>query len=118
METAPDDQGVFLKCLKCIFGVFACISALVSLDLPPGNQGLCRPRMDGNHSHTSFTYKAKDKRIAAVSAKGVITARRVGSTTITRAVISANVTQIGESAFEGCTGLERVTIPNGVTTIG
>lgn len=35
------------------------------------------------NSHAGFTYTTKDKRIASVSAKGVITARRVGSTSIT-----------------------------------
>ena len=30
---------MFLKCLKCNFGAFACISALISLDLAPGPAG-------------------------------------------------------------------------------
>ena len=33
-------------------------------------------------------------------------------------IIPNSVTTIGESAFEGCSGLTSVTIPNGVTTIG
>ena len=31
----PKAWSVFLKCLKRIFGVFGCISALISLDLAP-----------------------------------------------------------------------------------
>ncbi|MBM6682092.1 leucine-rich repeat protein, partial [Pseudoflavonifractor capillosus] len=33
-------------------------------------------------------------------------------------VIPKRVTEIGESAFEDCTGLTNVTIPEGVTKIG
>ena len=34
-ELGVRNKSVFLKCLKRIFGVFDCISALLSLDLVP-----------------------------------------------------------------------------------
>jgi len=33
-------------------------------------------------------------------------------------VLSANISKIGDSAFEGCTGLEKVTLHEGLVTIG
>ena len=37
---------------------------------------------------------------------------------ITAVEIQNGVTSIGDYAFEGCTGLQEITIPNGVTSIG
>ena len=41
-----------------------------------------------------------------------------GCTGLTSVTIPEGVKEIGESAFKGCTGLTSVTIPEGVTTIG
>ena len=41
-----------------------------------------------------------------------------GCTGLTSVVIPNSVTSIGESAFKGCTGLTSVVIPNSVTSIG
>ena len=41
-----------------------------------------------------------------------------GCTGLTSVTIPSSVTEIGEGAFRGCTGLKSVTIPNSVTEIG
>lgn len=40
------------------------------------------------------------------------------NSTLTSIVISENIEEIGDAAFDGCTGLISVTIPDSVTTIG
>ena len=41
-----------------------------------------------------------------------------GCSRLTSIIIPNNVTSIGNNAFDGCSGLTSITIPNGVTFIG
>ena len=75
----------------------------------------------------NLTWTLDDKGVLTISGSGAMAEWKKSfdipwyswrSSTITSVVISDGVTSIGESAFDGCSGLTSVTIPKSVTSIG
>ncbi len=82
---------------------------------------------DADHTATVIGYTGSGTDVtipSTVSKDGVTyTVKTIGKDafkgkTLTSVTIGNNVTDIGESAFENCTGLTTLSIANGVTTIG
>ena len=87
--------------------------------------------LNGNpvyHSNTNCLIKTKDKELvlgcknSVIPSDGSVTnigdCAFEGCTGLTSVIIPDGVTSIGSQAFSGCTGLISITIPNSITEIG
>jgi len=103
-------------------GMFSGCTSLTSLTIPSSVTSICLSAFDGCTSLSSIIVDATN--FAYSSADGVLFDK--SQATIIKYplgnsadyVIPNSVTDIGNYAFSGCTGLTRVTIPNSVTSIG
>ena len=87
--------------------------------------------VDSGNCGNNVTYTLDSDGLLTISGKGsmygyswksdgdkLVTTAPWGSKKLTQVVISDGVTNIGSSAFDGCTGLTSITIPDSVTSIG
>ena len=76
--------------------------------------------VDSGTCGSNLTYTLDSNGVLTISGTGDMQNSSFGWDTslIKSVVINDGVTNIGQGAFEGCSGLTSITIPNGVTSIG
>ena len=95
--------------------------ALTRLTIPKGVAAIGKDALSDCTGLTAITVTAPNPTYASADGvlfdSGITTLIRYPAAKSGPYTIPGGVTTIGENAFEGCTGLTRVTIPKGVTTI-